>query len=57
VPAQPETGTPSTTDLTATGEATAIGTEVVTPPKPARPKRPAPAPDDWKKGIGIFGGG
>ena len=26
-------------------------------PKPARPKRPTPAPDDWKKGISIFGGG
>jgi uncharacterized protein involved in outer membrane biogenesis len=59
VPAQPETVTPSTTDLTATGDATAIGTEDVAPvaPKPPRAKRPAPAADDWKKGIGIFGGG
>jgi len=59
VPAQPEAA-PSTTDVTATGDATAAsGTELVTPaaPKPARPKRPAPAADDWKKGIGIFGGG
>ncbi len=59
VPAQPETATPSTTDVT-TGDATATtGTEVVTPtaPKPSHPKRPAPAPDDWKKGVGIFGGG
>lgn len=60
VPVQPETATPSTTDLTATGDATATtGTEVIAPstPKPPRPKRPAPAPDDWKKGVGIFGGG
>ena len=60
VPAQPETATPSTTDLTTTGDATAVsGTDVVTPaaPKPQRPKRPTPTPDDWKKGIGIFGGG
>ena len=59
VPAQPETATPST-DVTATGDATAAsGTDLVTPaaPKPARPKRPAAAPDDWKKGVGIFGGG
>jgi hypothetical protein len=35
------------------------GTDVVAPaaPKPQRPKRPTPAPDDWKKGVGIFGGG
>jgi hypothetical protein len=34
--------------------------EVVKPrPRPVKPKRiPKPeAPDDWKKGIGIFGGG
>jgi len=31
-----------------------------TPPAPAprvRRPRPPPAPDDWKKGISIFGGG
>ncbi|HEY8275998.1 MAG TPA: AsmA family protein [Methyloceanibacter sp.] len=59
VPAPPETATPPATDVTATGDATAIGTGLVTPatPKPVRPKRPTSAPDDWKKGIGIFGGG
>jgi hypothetical protein len=60
VPAQPETATPSTSDVTTTGDATAVsGTEAVplTAPKPPRAKRPAPAADDWKKGIGIFGGG
>lgn len=35
--------------------------EVVKPrPRPAKPRRPTPkpeAPDAWKKGIGIFGGG
>jgi uncharacterized protein involved in outer membrane biogenesis len=61
VPAQPETATPSaTTDVTTTGDATAAsGSDAVTPtaPKPPHPKRPAPAADDWKKGVGIFGGG
>jgi uncharacterized protein involved in outer membrane biogenesis len=60
VPSQPETATPSTNDVTTTGDATAAsGTDLATPatPKPQRPKRPAAAPDDWKKGVGIFGGG
>ena len=60
VSAQPEIATPSASDVTTTGDATAAsGTDLATPatPKPQRPKRPAAAPDDWKKGVGIFGGG
>ena len=42
VPAQPETVTPSTTDVTTTGDAAAIGTEGVTPaaPKPSAQNDP-----------------
>ncbi len=44
-------------------EATPAPVEVAKPPRPrpaSRPRRASPrqeAPDDWKKGIGIFGGG
>jgi hypothetical protein len=42
---QPEQPTPATV-------------EVVKPrPRPVKPKRKPEAPDDWKKGISIFGGG
>ena len=29
----------------------------VAPPQQRRKPKPKPAPDDWKKGISIFGGG
>ena len=42
-------------------EPTPAAVEVVKPrPRPVKPRRPSPkpeAPDDWKKGISIFGGG
>jgi len=37
----------------------AAAEEIPTPPPAPRVRRPRPppAPDDWKKGISIFGGG
>jgi uncharacterized protein involved in outer membrane biogenesis len=48
-------------DAQPTPAAAAVDSEVAPPvaPRPPRraPRRPATAPDDWKKGISIFGGG
>ena len=57
-PAQP--APPAEAAAPPAAEPTPATVEVVKPrPRPVKPKRvPKPeAPDDWKKGIRIFGGG
>ncbi|MBC8012703.1 MAG: AsmA family protein [Methyloceanibacter sp.] len=52
---------PAEAAATPAAEPTPAAVEVVKPrPRPVRPRRPSPkpeAPDAWKKGISIFGGG
>jgi hypothetical protein len=52
---------PAEAAATPAAEPTPAAVEVVKPrPRPVKPRRPSPkpeAPDDWKKGISIFGGG
>jgi hypothetical protein len=52
---------PAEAAATPTTEPTPAAVEVVKPrPRPVKPRRPSPkpeAPDDWRKGISIFGGG
>ncbi len=52
---------PSEAAATPAAEPSPSAVEVVKPrPRPVKPRRASPrqeAPDDWKKGIGIFGGG
>jgi len=59
-PARPAPATEAAT--TPAAEPTPAAVEVVKPPRlrPAKPRRAGPrpeAPDAWKKGIGVFGGG
>ena len=59
-PAPPPAATPAEAEAPPAAETTPATVEVVKPrPRPVKPKRvPKPeAPDDWKKGIPIFGGG
>ncbi|MEX1060859.1 MAG: AsmA-like C-terminal region-containing protein, partial [Methyloceanibacter sp.] len=52
---------PAEAAATPAAEPTPAAVEVVKPrPRPVKPRRASPkpeAPDDWRKGIGIFGGG
>ncbi|MGH6805021.1 MAG: hypothetical protein ACREC3_16910, partial [Methyloceanibacter sp.] len=52
---------PAEAAATPAAEPSPAAAEVVKPrPRPVKPRRASPrqeAPDDWKKGIGIFGGG
>lgn len=56
--AQPDGAAPATGSTADDAAATPASTDpsAAAPPKP-KPRRPQPAPDDWKKGISIFGGG
>ena len=61
VPAEPDTTNAPSADGTTPSETaptTTTGTDALAPatPKP-HPHHPPAAPDDWKKGVGIFGGG
>jgi hypothetical protein len=57
-PAPSESPGAATAQDQATPAATDSGTAApVGPRPPVRSRKPAAAPDDWKKGIGIFGGG